>query len=103
MLDVNLMNDTRVGRHDLEIAESRLPPAQKTVTLAIAVELNGVVTGERLRRSVLIDLHRVIDDQLDRRERIDLLRTPAELDHRVAHRREVYDHGNSVEILQNDS
>ena len=51
-------------------------------------------------RSVLVDLHRVIDDEVDRLQRVDPLRIAAERRDRVAHRGEV-DHGRHAgEVLQ---
>src|SRR3981189_495413 len=41
--EVDLMNDPGVGRHDLEIAERRLSPAQEHVAFAVAVELDFIV------------------------------------------------------------
>ena len=60
--------------------------------------MRGVV-GQRLRRAVLVDLHRVVDDQLGRGERIDLLGIAAEAHDRLAHRGEVDDAGHAGEVL----
>ena len=49
---------------------------------------------------VVIDLHRMVDDELDRLERIDLLRVAAEADDAVAHGREIDNGGNAGEVLQ---
>jgi hypothetical protein len=53
----------------------------------------------RLRRAEFVDHHRVIDDEVDGDERVDLLRVAAELAHRVAHRGEIDDARHAGEIL----
>ncbi len=58
---------------------------------------------ERVARAEVVDLHRVIDDELGRRERIDHLRLAAELDDGVAHRGEVDDGRDAREVLKHDA
>ena len=66
------MDDPGVGRHDREVVEAVLAPAQERVALLVALELEvgvdleGVVAAER------VDLHGVVDDQLGGHERVDL-------------------------------
>ena len=96
VLEVDLVHDAGVGRHDLEIAERRLAPAQEGVALAVALELDAIVVGERLRGAVAVDLHRVVDDQLGRRQRIDLVGIAAEARHGLAHRGQIDDAGTPV-------
>ena len=45
----------------------------------------------------------MVDHQIDRVQRIDLLRVTAELDHRIAHRGEINHGGNAREVLQQDA
>jgi hypothetical protein len=99
VLEIDLVHDAGVGRHDAEVAECGLTPAQERVTLAVALELDGVVAQQRIGRAVLVDLHRVVDHELRGRERVDLLRFAAELDHGFAHGREVDDGRYSGEVL----
>jgi hypothetical protein len=47
-----------------------------------------------------VDLHRVIDHQLHRLQRVDTIGIAAKVDNRIAHRREVDDAGNAGEVLQ---
>ncbi len=101
-LEVHLMHDAGVRRHHLEIAERRLTPAQEHVALAVALELDLVVALERIRAAVFIDLHRVVDDELRRGERIHALRIAAELDDGLAHRREIDDARHAGEVLHDD-
>ena len=98
-LDVHLMHDAGVRRHHLEIAESGLAPAQEHVALAVAAELDLVVVLERIGGAVLVDLHRMIDDQLRGRERVDALRIAAEPHDGLAHGRQVHDARDAGEVL----
>ncbi len=98
-LEIDLVDDAGVRRHDFEIAERRLAPAQEHVALAVAVEFDLVVVLERARRAVFVDLHRVIDHELGGRQRIHPLRITAQLDDRLAHGRKVHDAGHAGEVL----
>ncbi len=64
VLEIHLVHDAGVRRHDLEIAERGLAPAQERVALAVALELDGGVGGERAGGAVFIHLHGVVDDEL---------------------------------------
>ena len=72
------MHDAGVRRHDREVLERRLAPAQERVALAVARELDRRCSQPAPRDAVLVDLHRVIDDELGRCERIDALRIAAQ-------------------------
>ena len=91
VLEVDLVDDPGAGRHDLEVGERALAPAQERVALAVALELELDVAAERELRRELVDLHRVVDHELGRDQRVDPRRVAAEVGHRVAHRREVDD------------
>ena len=97
--EVDLMDDAGAGWHDLEIAERRLAPAQERIPLAIALELDGRIALECIGRSVMIDLHRVVDDQLSGRERIDALRVAAKFADGLAHRGQIDHTGHAGEVL----
>ena len=97
------MADARVGRDDAEVAERVLPPAQERVALAVAVELELRVLPERLRRRELVDDDRVVDHEVGRRERVDLLGVAAHRGEGLAHRREVDDGRDAREVLQEDA
>src|SRR5206468_8937991 len=97
------MHDADSRRNELETLESLLTPLKKLVTLTIALELHVQIEFQRARRTEEIDLHRVIDDQIDRHERLDDLWVASEPLHRAAHRREVDNQRNSGEVLQNNT
>jgi hypothetical protein len=82
-----------------EIVERRRAPFEELVALDIALIFQRDVLLERLGSPEFVDHHRVIDDEVDGHERVDLLRIAAERLHRIAHRGEI-DHGrNAGEIL----
>jgi hypothetical protein len=98
VLDVDLVHDAGVRRHDLEVAERRLAPAQERVALGVAAELDRSVLGERVARAIASTC---TSDRspAPRRQRVDLVRIAAELDHRLAHRGQVDDRGHAGEVL----
>ena len=75
-----------------------LEEARKSQELALELELEVLVRGGAVGERV--DLHRVIDHQVARHQRVDLLGVAAEPLHRGAHRREVDDAGHAGEVLQ---
>ncbi len=93
------MADARARRHHLEIVERLRSPFEELVALEIAVIFELDVVGEGLGRAELVDHHRVIDDEVDGDERVDLGRVAAEPGDRIAHRREIDDAGDAGEIL----
>jgi hypothetical protein len=99
IFEVDLMADAGAGRHQPEILERILAPAQKAVALAVALELGLDVGGKGGGIAEIVDLHRMVDDQVDRRQRVDLFRIAAEIDHRLAHRREVDHRRHAGQIL----
>ena len=99
-LQVDLVDDTGIGRHDLELAKRLLPPMQEGIALAVALEFEFIVPGQGIRSGVMIDLDRVVHDQFGRRQRVDGLGIAAQRLHRVAHRRQVHDRRNAREVLQ---
>ena len=93
------MDDPGVGRHDREVVERALAPAQEGVALLVALELALGVEAERVAGAERVDLHGVVDHELGRDERVDPGRVAAHLGHRVAHRGEVDDGGHAGEVL----
>ena len=78
MLQVDLVADAGAGRHDLEIVERRRAPFEELVALGIALIFKLDILLERARRPEFVDHHAMIDDQVDRHLRIDLLGVAAE-------------------------
>ena len=53
------------GGHDAQAVELALSPAQQLVALAVALELALRVDGEGDVGAELVDLHRVVDHEVD--------------------------------------
>ena len=99
ILEVDLVADAGAGRHHAEVVERFLPPAQELVALAVALVLELDVLPERQRRAETVDHHRVVDHEIDRHQRVDLLRVGAELGRRIAHRGEIDHRRNAGKVL----
>ena len=103
VFDIDLVDDARVGRDDLEVVEGALPPPEEGVALAVPRKLELGVEREGVGTAEVVDLHGVIDHQLHRLQRVDAIGVAAERDDRIAHRGEVDDAGHASEILQEDA
>ena len=97
------MADAGVGRHDAEVVERLLAPAEERVALVVALELELAFCPNACDVRELVDLHRVVDDEVGGRERVDLLGVAAQRRDRLAHRGEVDDRRDAGEVLQEDA
>jgi hypothetical protein len=97
------MADAGAGRHDAEIVERILTPAQKLVALAVALELDIDVLLQRVGAGEHIHHDRVVDHQIDRHQRVHLRRVAAQPRQPVTHRRKVHHRRHAGEILQQDA
>jgi hypothetical protein len=102
VFEVDLVDDPDRRRDDPEVAEGLLAPPQEGVPLGIAGELDVDVLGQGVVAAEEIDLHRVVDHQIDRHQRIDLGRIAPQPLHRRPHRRQVDHAGHAGEVLQHD-
>ncbi len=96
------MADAGRRRHDAEVVEGLPSPLEEGVALAVALELALGVGREGALVAEGVDLDRVVDDEVDVDQRVDLLRVAPDLRHRVAHRRQVDDRGDAGEVLHQD-
>ena len=103
VFEVDLVHDADAGRHDLERVERLHAPLHELVALAVALELELHVEVERVVRAVVVDLHRVVDDEVDRHQRLDDLRILAQVGGDVAHRGQVDQQRHAGEVLQHDA
>ena len=93
------MANAGAGRHDAKVGEPLLAPFQEPIALLVLFVLAGHVLAERLARAEIVDDDRMVDDQVDRNERIDLFGIAAKRDHRVAHRGEIHHRRDAGEVL----
>ena len=97
VFEVHLVDDPPARRDDAEVVERVLAPLQELVAFDVPAELQLGVVQQRERVGVLVDLHAVVDHEVDGDEGVDLLRVPAVPLHRVAHRGQVHTtHGTPV-------
>ena len=99
VLEVDLVADAGARRYHAEVVEGVLAPTQKGVALAVALHFQLDVVVEGAGRGVAVDHHRVVDDQVHRRQRVDPLRVAAGLGHGVAHGSQVDHRRNAGEVL----
>ena len=102
MLQIDLVTDPRSRRDDLKIGERLASPLEEFVALGIALIFDRHIVLEGGRGAELVDHHAMIDHQMYRDERIDLLRIAAERLQRIAHRGQVDHRRNPGEILHQD-
>jgi len=72
LLKVDLVHDAVAGRNHPQILECIPAPAQKRKALPIDLNLAPLVETARLRRAVMNDRHRMIDDEVGLQLRVDL-------------------------------
>ena len=91
------------GGTTLKPSNALWPQRRNSVALAVALELELDVARERDARRERVDLHRVVDHELGRDQRVDLRRVAAEVGHRVPHRGEVDDGRHAGQVLEQDA
>ena len=99
VFEVHLVTDACAGRHDAEIVERLLAPFEEGVALHVALVFEVDVGLEGAGRAELVNHHRVVDHEVDRHQRVDLLGVAAECLDAVAHRGEVDHGGHAGEVL----
>ncbi len=93
------MADAGARRHHPEVVEGALAPLQEGVALEVALVFAVDVHLEGARVAELVDHHRMVDHQVDRVERIDLLRITSQRLDAVTHRRKVDHRRDAGEVL----
>ena len=95
-LEVHLVDDARARRNHAEVPQRLLAPTQELVPLAVPLELHRDVLRQGVGRAEAVNLHRVVDHQVDRHQRVDPLGIAAEPLHRAPHRRQIDTAGTPV-------
>ncbi len=99
IFEIHLVADARAGRHDAKILERLLAPFEEPIALAIALVFQFHIAGKGGRRAEFVDNDRVVDDEIDGHQRIDLFRIAAERLDAVTHGGKVDDRRNAGKIL----
>nr|GEU28369.1 hypothetical protein [Tanacetum cinerariifolium] len=103
VFQVDLVDDAEAWRHHAERVECLHAPFHELVALVIAREFQLHVQVQRLGLAEVVDGDRVVDDQVDRHQRLDLLGVDAHLVGDVAHRGQVGQQRHAGEVLQHDA
>ena len=103
VFEIDLVHDPGVRRHDGEVVEGRLAPAQEGIPLPVPLEFEQGIQVQRIRGAVVVHHDRMVDHELGRNQRIDAARVAAELGHGVAHGGEVDDRRHAGEVLHDDA
>ena len=85
IFEVYLVDDADRRGHYPEILERLLAPSQEGVALGVALKFDVDVFCERIGRTEKVDLHGMIDHEVDRHERIDLPGIATKTLHRRPH------------------
>lgn len=85
-----------------EALERALTPFEELVALAVPLELALGVVEQGEGGSELINLHGVIDDQIDGHDGIDAIGLAAQASHGGAHGGQIDDRRHAGEVLQDD-
>src|SRR6185436_21121695 len=89
VFEINLVTDADARRNHTKAVERLGAPLEKLVTRPIASELHLHVLFKSIARAREVDLHRVIDHEIDRHERFDNARVFSESRHGGTHRSEI--------------
>ena len=103
VFEVDLVHDADARRHHAEGVEGLHAPLDEAVALQVALEFDAHVQIERVFDVVVVDLHRVVDHQVDRHQRLDDLRIAALLLGHAAHGGQVAQQRYAGEVLQDDA
>src|ERR1700758_3478297 len=97
------MHDANAGRNELKGFEGLLAPFQKLIAFPVALEFHLQIQSQRVGRSEKVYLHAVIDDEIDRHERLDNFGIATNAFYCAAHRSQIDHQWHASEILQNNS
>ena len=99
VLQIDLVTNAGARRHHAKVLKGLLPPAQECVTLTVTLHLDFDVVMKGRVAGKAINHHRVVDDQIDRRQRIDLLRIATSPRNRITHGGQIHDRRHPGKVL----
>jgi hypothetical protein len=91
VLEVDLMDDTRTGRDNLEVVEGFRSPFQELEALSVSLEFHLFVDSSRFSGTRRVNLYGVINNEIDRYEGVNLGGVSTESVHGVTHGSEIND------------
>ena len=103
IFQVDLVADAGAGGHDAEVVKGGLTPFQEGIAFHVAFVFAVHVHLECARVAKFVDHDRVVDDQINRVQRVDLFCVPTQRHDGVAHGCKVNDCGHAGKVLQQDA
>ncbi len=103
VFQVDLVTNTGARRHYAEAAEGLLSPAQKSVTFVVTLHFQTDVIFEGLVIAETVDGDRVVDHQIDGRQRVHFRGVAAQALHRLAHGGQIHDCRHAGKVLHQDA
>lgn len=103
ILEIHLMNNTVAWWDNAEVGEGGLAPLEEGKPLLVPIELDLLVLVLCVGSTGDIDLDRVVHNEVNLAERIDLAWITAVLLHGSSHRGQINHSWNAGEVLKNDT
>ena len=97
------MDNAYTGRYYFEAFERLHSPFQKLVASPITLKLRLHVELKGFSGAGVVNLHRMVDHEIDRHQRFNHLHILAEPGNGRAHRRQIHEQRHPGEVLQHDS
>jgi hypothetical protein len=102
-LEVDLVADADAGRHDAQLLERLLAPAQELVALVVAAELDLHVLEQGVEGRRAVDLHGMVHDEVHGHERLNQTGIAAAADDFRAQHGQIHDARHAGEVLEQDA
>ena len=102
VFEIDLMNDAGAGGHGAKVAQVTLRPTQQRVALVIALELEQHVEIERVFLPEVVHLDGVVNDEVNRDERVGQGGIEPHFGEGVAHGGHVDDARDAGKVLHQD-
>ena len=96
------MDNAGAWRDDPEVLEGPLGELEKLITLLVSAKFQRHILLVGSRRSKVIDLDRMVDDQVAWYHRVDALGVAAHCGHRIAHRGQIDHARHPGKVLEDD-
>ena len=103
IFEIDLVNNADARGHHAESLKGLLAPLEKLVPFAIALEFHFEIQAQGLRRSEKVHLHRVVDDEIHRHQRLDDLRIFLQVGDSRAHGCQIDEQRDTGEVLEHNA
>ena len=103
IFQIDLMNDSRIGRNNFEIVKTVLCPFKERIAFVVSFKFALDVEVKRLIIAGTVDLDGMINDHVNRNVRIDRFDVSTTTFHFITHRSQINHCRNARQILQNNA